>query len=131
MRKDVIKEKIMKREPYFFETAKTCIESPKISLETIEILVEHGWIKFRDKHDFALRRSPCHALMCFVQEKGIKPQTTINPRKNMFFIAEKDIDNLMKVFMKDYPELAVAVKEAIEEQCPEKASFRSQLPQWM
>ncbi len=95
-----------------FKATKTEIKA--VSEKNIEALYEKPWLKFRDIEHWSGQESPCSELMTLARESGIRPQTTANGIKNMFFIHEKYLTDFFMVLKNKYPQFAHFIIQKIQ-----------------
>lgn len=102
-----------------------------INISNIETLYEKPWLKFRDSKHWSWQENPCSELMALAREMGIRPQTTSNGIKNMFFIHESHIENFFDFMLDKYPEFTKTVMEKMQTDKENKGvSNTEKLPQW-
>jgi hypothetical protein len=108
---------------YFKENTaaiKSVKEIKSINNNNIATLYERPWLKFRDIKHWTVQESPCTELMALAREAGIRPQTTANGIKNMFFIHERDVAVFLKYLENKYPEFA---KFAVQKMLRQRKQF--------
>ncbi len=115
---------------YSFKENKAEIKN--INMNNFETLYEKPWLKFRDIEHVSVQESPCSELMALAREGGIRPQTTANGIKNMFFIHEQYLEDFILFLEKEHADFAKFIIQKIQSDKENNFNIKcvNEPPQW-
>jgi hypothetical protein len=116
--------------PFLYRKSITTLPPKEIHPDNVEILFEHGLLKFRDVQEFSYRESPSAELMFLATSHGIRPSTTThNTTRNMFFISQDKIAPFLQALETKHPEFKNYIEEKIA--ADKNNTSESKLSRWI